>query len=393
MDRMSNDTKKRNRRPKPFSVGTVRVRVIRGPHKEDGQRWYFRAERYEGTDGRTVWTGWGTVAEVMRAVAALVAEGQEIAPRAARPRDTLCETIRDLLEFWIGEQETRSESHEIRPGTLKSRRGSARHLTRLIGDVHVDRITSHTLETYKDRRLREGTATSSVAVEIEAFLMAWSWGAERGLNPKEPLRRPTIKQTPVMDKYTPTVQEFRDVLDALPVGRTGPWAANALRVIGYTGARPGEIAALTWGDIDFTKCEIRIPASGKTGRRTVAVPPELMEHLEAYRGDREPAPTERVWPITAGSFRAWLPKLVAEACDAVKCPRWSPKGLRRMMADQYRRAGVDVATYMAQMGHSIRIALRDYQQATRADQHRAAALINLGDREPQILQFPKRGGA
>jgi hypothetical protein len=77
------------------------------------------------------------------------------------PGTLVCETIRDLLEFWIGEQETRSESHEIRPGTLKSRRGSARHLTRLIGDVHVDRITSHTLETYKDRRLREGTATSS----------------------------------------------------------------------------------------------------------------------------------------------------------------------------------------------------------------------------------------
>ena len=276
--------------------------------------------------------------------------------------------------------------------SVKSRRGSARHLKRLIGDVHVGRVTSHTLETYKDRRLREGAATSSVAVEIEAFLMAWGWGAERMLNPERRLRRPTLKHTPVQEKYTPRIEEFRAVLAALPVGRTGPWAANALRVIAYTGARPGEIAALTWGDIDFVNSEVNIPASGKTGRRRVAVPAELMRFLEAYLGNRGPPAAERVWPITAGSFRAWRPKLVADAYDVVKCRRWSPKALRRMMADIYRRAGVDVATYTAQMGHSIRIALRDYQQATREDQHRAAAMINLGDREPQIIEFPKRSG-
>lgn len=41
--------------------------------------------------------------------------------------------------------------------------------------------------------------------------------------------------------------------------------------------------------------------------------------------------------------------------DALCCLR--REGL--VVADLYRRAGTDIATYMSQLGHSIRIALRD----------------------------------
>ena len=39
---------RKTRRPKTITIGSrVKVRVVRGPHREHTQRWYWRAERYD----------------------------------------------------------------------------------------------------------------------------------------------------------------------------------------------------------------------------------------------------------------------------------------------------------------------------------------------------------
>ena len=93
---------RKTRKPAPFGVGRVRVRPIRGPDEAD--RWYWRAELTEEGCKRTIWTGWGSEEEAVRALAAIVAEGRT--EPAARSE---AETVRDLLEFWLGSFESRED--------------------------------------------------------------------------------------------------------------------------------------------------------------------------------------------------------------------------------------------------------------------------------------------
>ena len=87
-------------RPKPFQVGPVRVRAIRGP-RDDGS-WYFRAERYRDNTSETVWTGWATVERVTRILAGLVADDR--LDEALASRGEHLDTVKDLLEVWLAGQ-------------------------------------------------------------------------------------------------------------------------------------------------------------------------------------------------------------------------------------------------------------------------------------------------
>ena len=87
-------------RPKPFALDEIKCRVVRGPHRDDPNRWYWQAVTYNDKQKNTVWTGWGTVAEVRAAVAPLLM-GLEVAPAN---RDDRVNTVQDLLEVWLAWQ-------------------------------------------------------------------------------------------------------------------------------------------------------------------------------------------------------------------------------------------------------------------------------------------------
>lgn len=352
------------RKPRPRSVGSVRLRAVRGP-REDG-RWYWRATRYEAGGEHSVWTGWATTAEADNSVAGLVAAGKADAPRDP----DRAETVRDLCELYLGRQ---SERADIRPHSLVSLQNLLKRVVAGIGDVKIDRLDSATLERHRDARLRAGGAAASVRAELVRLRCAWTWGQEVGLTPPRALPRIRVTGPTKRSRQTPTRQDIGAV-----VAQLSGWSRAAVHLYAATGCRVGELAALTWDAVDLNRREITV--TGKTGRRVVPLARSAADALAAWRDEHPPAsPGAPVWGVSRLTVSAKLRPILIGACTAAGVPVFAPQGLRRSAVDVLYRSGADIATAAAIVGHSPAVALAHYRQATSADMRRAVEAADLGD--------------
>lgn len=360
------------RRPKPFSVGPVKVRVVRGPHGDDAERWYWQALRYEDSAQRCVWSGWATAADALRAVSDLVAAGQHDAPPAP-PQEPGPEikTVRDLLRYYGGAQKARAD---LSPATKKNVANSAAHVWDVIGDVLLDRVTPETLAEYRDRALREGRSTGSVVLDFQVLRAGWRWGEERNVCTGR-LRPPAVKHKPARDKFTPTLAQ----VDAAIAHARLPWVRDFLTLCRYTGARLGEVCGLRWADVhlDTGELTIRTGQGAKTGARVVAIPPDLVAYLAATP---EAARVGRVLPTSALHAHSNAAACVRDVCRQAGVPEFTSHGIRRAVIDAYYESGADVGAVAAQLGQSPEVALRYYRKATPQARARAAALALAGRR-------------
>jgi integrase len=363
------------KRPRPFAVGRVRVRVIRGPNA-DGL-WYWRAEVHESR--RTVWTGWSSAADAERTVAGLVAAG--LPSEEPEEDEWACETIFDLLDLWMGAEEKRPD---LADSTKSLRKVSATKVDGAIGHVRLEAAGQATWEHLRDARLRAGAAPSTVRLDFQVLRMAWHWGEAHGLVKG---RAPKVRVVGegVRNKYTPPHEEVMAVLEDMRQNCRLVWPTVVLELLVSTGMRVGEAAALHWDQVDVARRCITIRI-GKTGRREVAVPESLCETLEAWRAQRGEALT--LFATTNGkllnrSFRHHIERAVAR----LGLRMWSSHALRRYVVNRYYEAHVDVGVVASQLGQSPATALAYYRKATEEDRRRAVALASLGTAEPKVISI------
>jgi integrase len=114
--------------------------------------------------------------------------------------------------------------------------------------------------------------------------------------------------------------------------------------------RVGELAALSWGDVDEQASRFRIKA-GKTAaaRRWVAVPDWLMAEIAATC-PREDRTAERA--VFMGFSAVSVKSVMARACKAAGIAHYHPHDLRHRYASVKIGEGVPVTTVAAQLGHS-----------------------------------------
>ena len=93
-------------RPANFHVGDARLQVVRGPHPDDVNVWYWRAARrsetgkWESIPG----PGWATRERAERQIAQMVGNGEAgaVANHKSREREGGgVVTVGDLLEKWL----------------------------------------------------------------------------------------------------------------------------------------------------------------------------------------------------------------------------------------------------------------------------------------------------
>lgn len=171
-----------------------------------------------------------------------------------------------------------------------------------------------------------------------------------------------------------------------------------MQIILYAGLRPGEIAALNWGDVDFEKNEIRVHKAQESGSKNIKAPktsagfreipmvPELRERLWAARE----APEEAVVKNTVGKrldsdsmYRAW--KSVRRAMDiemgatvyrnqiieSVIAPDLTLYCLRHTFCTDLQRASISINIAKELMGHSdISVTANIYTHKDQATLHR-----------------------
>ncbi len=345
---MATPTKKR---PTPFAVGRVRVRVHSGP-REDG-RWRWRADRQAGPTREHVWLGWGTRDEAEAAVIQVLAQVGD--PQADLQAVS---TVHDLLDCWVRSQEDRSD---VSAFTRSACRLAAARLSGVIGDVRVDRVDRRVLERYRDR---SGDAGATVARGLKYLRQAWRWGRELGVVPAVDLPSVRVaRQDPVRTRYTPTRAEVASIL-----GRVSPLVRMALVLLSTTGARVSEITTLRWRTVTPDCGSIRV--DGKTGPRDVALHPSVSRELARWGEGRrrDDALVVEVSPQQIG-------RVLAQHSPAHG--RISPNGLRRHVVDVlYGSAGPDVAAQ--QLGHSAHTAMAIYRQVTEGDRRKAVVRAGLG---------------
>lgn len=352
------------KRPTPFAVGRIRVRVADGP-KPDGVTWRWRADVAAGLkpDGsqirRHVWGGWATRDDAERQVIALAAAGDvEAEPSELR-------TVFDLLDCYIGWLQDRPRRS---PHTSRHRRYAAQAVCRsFVGELEVGRLDRAALERYRDTAIAGGRAPSTVREDLVTIGAAWRWAREQGLVDRE-LPRVTVDVKPddaVYSRYTPTADEVARVLAALP---KGGWAWRCAYLLAATGCRRSEIATLTWDRVDLVGRLVSV--QGKTGRRRVPLHPDVVAELATWerRG-------ERVHGVAVNTV-AQLTLRLEQACEAVKVPKFSAHGLRRAGVTRMYRAGVDPAVAAAVFGHSPTTAMRHYRAV--AEEDLAAAVVASG---------------
>lgn len=143
-----------------------------------------------------------------------------------------------------------------------------------------------------------------------AFSLAETWGYRpRGTNPVSPVQK--LRETARERFLSPA--EFAALGEALAKAERGEltetvdgvtrtvfvsrWAAAAIRLLIFTGARRGEVLGLRWEWIAWDAGRADLPDS-KTGRKTLMLPPAA---LEVLRGLERPA-SGRGFVIRGGDY-------------------------------------------------------------------------------------------
>jgi integrase len=161
-----------------------------------------------------------------------------------------------------------------------------------------------------------------------------------------------------------------------------------LLTLDATGMRVGELAALTWGDVDEPTGRWRVSQAVAKTRRARWVP----VHADVFQAVVETVPREDrdlAAPLFAGfgidRFRA----AIARACKAAGVPVFSPQDLRHRRATLWHLQGVPAVEAAAWLGHSPHEHIGTYAHATLVDRDELD-YPNLLDSAPVTIVSPAR---
>lgn len=375
----------------------------RREHPEKGTYWQARV--YLGTvDGRkeyrTVWSGYATPEEIACIVAPALAEARIEAVEADRAAGRRAEvrvglsgatvedlkhgTVRMLVGAWLGHRQAET-AHSAQTHRLD--KGHALRLNGAIGDLPVLGLGTRQVEVLR-LTLRESYAVSTTKMTVTALGTIWRWAAGEGIVPgpldlrsemkklnHEAKRKPRA-ETGARAKETPELGAAWVVADHL--AESAPqWVGIAFQLLLTTGGRIGEIAALTWGDIDGQKGTIRL--RGKTGTRLVPATREALAPIFAFRPP-DASDSDGVLGRSEETVKVGVRRHLKSATQALGLPEYTPHALRRLAVRTLRRAGVDSLVAAEIMGHSERTMRAIYDDVTDDEKQAAAAAAGLGVR-------------
>ena len=256
-----------------------------------------------------------------------------------------------------------------RPKSIAFATGRLAHVTRLLGTTVLPDLTEDAIRDYMRARLGEGSSGRTVNMELGELSRAIEnkWFV---LWPK--VRK--LEERREVGKALSTEEESR--LIAAVIEQESPNKSKTLgtfiRVALLTGMRSGEIAGLSWGQIDFLRRVVtvgRAKSAAGTGRQ-IPMNQNLFDVLTAHAewftkrfGDTQPrhylfpfgkpTPNDPTKPITdvTGAWEA-LRKRAGVDCRL--------HDLRHTAATKMAEAGVPESTMLALMGHMSRAMLERY---------------------------------
>lgn len=190
-------------------------------------------------------------------------------------------TIRQFFESWIVRKEM-----ETSPRTFDKYKNLADRFIKHLGDradADLSHLTNKHIQTFRDgilKRLAPATANHALKVIRSALNLA----RREGLiieNVAERIKTISIKEDGNRRAFT--LVELKKLMDVAK----GEWRGMILFGL-YTGQRLGDIACLTWQNIDLEQNELRLVTS-KTGRQQILpLASPLLRYIESLPSSDDP---------------------------------------------------------------------------------------------------------
>lgn len=284
-------------------------------------------------------------------------------------------SINDLLDRYFESakfEEKTKETQELdisrltnhaRPllGKLKLEKVTKEHIRRAFADIR-DGKTARTIKT-KARGVSRVKGGPGVARMVIRNLRAiFNWAISEGLSDCNPAQGIKIGTDGQRDVILETPEQYASLFRALDTlqerSELSDAAADAIRVIAFTGARRSEIAALRWGWVDLARGVLTLPPKAhKTGHRSckpkiIALPAPARVILSARpQGEAD----SYVFQSTIDQSKHV--ELGDKIWSAIRAEAGLPDGianhsLRHSLATLLAMQGASAPEIMATLGHS-----------------------------------------
>lgn len=184
---------------------------------------------------------------------------------------------------------------------------------------------------------------------------------------KQVRRDKPVRRTPSVEEFNAIVADVR----AQVYNADSKDSANFIEFLGLAGLGQAEASSLRWEDVDWQRQQITTFRHKTSKGFVIPIYPQLRPLLERLKGDRAPAPTERVLKINDAK------KALAGACVRLGLPKYSQRALRRLFITRALEKGVDVKVVAEWQGHTDggKLILDTYSHVSRQHASRMAQLM------------------
>lgn len=276
-------------------------------------------------------------------------------------------TFRDVAKLWLSDLETRSKSSNV----TESRRIINGVWLAEFQDVPVENLSARrlkrTIKAMNWSSVKRRRNCCSVLRQILEFAVDDLDVLDANPLPSEK-RRGGKSQATTFEPKPFSVKEKAAILRDLKKMNREAWLFHLIAF--ETGARTGEVLALTWDDFDFANGDVSITkaivrsevTTTKTYKsRTVAMTAEL---ANALKGEVRPLDGGPLWIAeqtgaqrkSAKHFRKWW----VRALDSAKVDYRRMYTTRSTRATELLSAGVPVKIVAAQLGHTEQVCQQRY---------------------------------
>ena len=183
-------------------------------------------------------------------------------------------TVKDFGDRWLAQKKA-----EVSGSTFAFYEGAYRKFVRFLdrkAQAALFEISKEDIRRWRDQEA-ERVSPSTVNHGLKFIRMLFAAARREGLiadNPAEDV--PVLKRDTKSTRRPFTLAEVRAILEVA----NPEWKSMILFGL-YTGQRLGDIARMTWDQIDREAKEIRLQ-TGKTGRfQKIPIPPPLLKHIES----------------------------------------------------------------------------------------------------------------
>ena len=280
-----------------------------------------------------------------------------------RQQGTPSITFQSLYDIYIEDK-----SHRLRQSTIDSMRNVfSTKIVPYFKDKPVNEITPADIRAWQNQQIAAGYSSGFLR-RMDGLLITILNYAVRYYNlPANP-----CKQAGSMGKYSKSIKFWTlDQYRAFISHVEDPSAHMTIELLFYGGMRFGELAALTYSDLDFEHCTINIdktahrkggeittaPPKTENGVRVVYMPKAVMNDLREYTG--------RIYGLQDGDYIFPFPKsrirrIMIKACDASGVPFIRIHDLRHSHVSLLIELGFTVQLIAERIGDTVQMVLSTY---------------------------------